>query len=468
MTIFKVWAVFFLYSVGISVFIQFVLLLYVFPILHAGDGLLIGGDWNFFHRLAVNLADQINQHGWSEWLLRPGTGPGQSVAGIAAAIYVITGVSKPYVLIPLHSLLHSLGAVVIVYLLEIIGVARRYAVVSALPFLIFPTAMLWYTQMHKDTYYIAGLLLCLFGWVKTTQVFSLSASKYFNQLLVALVSLSVGVLLIWTIRPYSIEILKGFALLMFLFAMIFFMVNLIYRRNNVFQSFFMLLIFFSTLFMLNELSFNAVNVKIDTKIYHTPSFSEKLVSSGKKQEQEQEQEQSVTYQQWETNPLLHAKLNDILERIYNYRVYFYYQQQYANTTFDQDKQLNSFSKMAMYIPRAMQVGFLAPFPNSWLESGSTKATTIMRRVSGIEMIIIYLLLPAILLSLFVWRRKIEYWMMITFSWYYIMVPVYALPNVGTIQRYRYAPLMLLVALGIAALFFLLKKKKTLSINNRVG
>ena len=85
-------------------------------------------------------------------------------AGIAAAIYAVT-VPKPYVLIPLFAALHATGATMVMCLIELFGIRRRLAVFAALPFLIGPTAHLWFTQIHKDTLYAPGLVFCLYGWV---------------------------------------------------------------------------------------------------------------------------------------------------------------------------------------------------------------------------------------------------------------------------------------------------------------
>ena len=44
----------------------------------------------------------------------------------------------------------------------------------------------------------------------------------------------------------------------------------------------------------------------------------------------------------------------------------------------------------------------------------------------------------------------ELWLFIFYSFYFSLIPVYALPNYGSLVRYRYGAIMLLVAIGIAA------------------
>ncbi|MGB9553189.1 MAG: hypothetical protein ACPL7L_02285, partial [bacterium] len=55
----KIWLLFFLYPLLVGLFIQFVALPYLFPSLHAGEGLMQGGDWLYFHQLAKDLAERI-------------------------------------------------------------------------------------------------------------------------------------------------------------------------------------------------------------------------------------------------------------------------------------------------------------------------------------------------------------------------------------------------------------------------
>jgi len=82
----------------------------------------------------------------------------------------------------------------------------------------------------------------------------------------------------------------------------------------------------------------------------------------------------------------------------------------------------------------------------------------MHLVYGFEMIIIYFCFLGFIFSILLWRRKIEFWIFITFSFYYALIPTYALPNIGTIVRYRYSAIMILVALGIGAFLHLYSKK----------
>ena len=160
----KVWFIFFLYSLGISVTVQFLILPILLPQFHMGHGLLDGGDWTFYHSLAVDLSNKIKEHGWHFWQLKPN---GFGLIGFISAIYSITGIFEPYVLIPFFSLLHSLGAICIVLLIEKLDFNRGVSFLSAIPFLIFPSSLLWVSQILKDVFTISGTLIILLAltWI---------------------------------------------------------------------------------------------------------------------------------------------------------------------------------------------------------------------------------------------------------------------------------------------------------------
>ena len=161
-TLVRVWSFFLLYSVFISLLIQFVVLPIMLPQYHMGNGLLDGGDWTFYHSKSIELSNIINTNGWSSWEMRP---RGFGILGFISAIYSFTGINEPYVLIPFFSTLHAIGAISIVAIIEKLGVSRSVAIISAIPFLIFPSSLLWVTQILKDVFTINGSLLILLGLV---------------------------------------------------------------------------------------------------------------------------------------------------------------------------------------------------------------------------------------------------------------------------------------------------------------
>lgn len=81
----------------------------------------------------------------------------------------------------------------------------------------------------------------------------------------------------------------------------------------------------------------------------------------------------------------------------------------------------------------------------------------MRRVSGIEMLVLYpLFLLGLPLATWRWRRRIEYWMICGFCFPVLTLCAYVVPNVGALHRLRYGFLMPLAALGLAAIWLTLQ------------
>ncbi len=197
--------IFLTYAVLVAALVQRVVLPYLFPAFHAGHGLLVGGDWIEFHRLAVERAEAIRAHGWEAWSLRP---EGQAPAGIAAAIYAIT-VPEPWTVIPVNAALHAGAALVLLRIVSRFVPDWRLAVAGVLPFFLYPSAMAWYTQNHKDAYFIAGLYLLLNAWV----VLACCDTWQGGRRRLAEVGLCTvgGAALVWLVRPYGVQMFQGLA-----------------------------------------------------------------------------------------------------------------------------------------------------------------------------------------------------------------------------------------------------------------
>ena len=105
-----------------------------------------------------------------------------------------------------------------------------------------------------------------------------------------------------------------------------------------------------------------------------------------------------------------------------------------------------------YLPRALQIGFLAPFPSAWLSDGSIAAGTVMRRVVSAEMLATYLGLMFLPLACWRYRRKPEFWFVLGFCTLLTLIHVYLIPNLGTLHRMRYGFLTAVVGIAISAAF----------------
>ena len=96
----------FVWALILGLLLQLFVLPNIFPDLHAGNGLMKGADWIWFNQIAVELADKINETGLDNWEFRPF---GQAPAGLAAAMYSLSGISKPFVYMPINAILFAVA-----------------------------------------------------------------------------------------------------------------------------------------------------------------------------------------------------------------------------------------------------------------------------------------------------------------------------------------------------------------------
>jgi hypothetical protein len=123
----------------------------------------------------------------------------------------------------------------------------------------------------------------------------------------------------------------------------------------------------------------------------------------------------------------------------------------AGSVLDAHVQIHSFQELALYVPRALQIGLLAPFPDMWFERGMTPGARLMRLVSGLEMSIAYVLLLGwiFLIPRIRGDRTAALVFVAVTCLAMIGVMSLAMPNVGTLYRMRYPLFMLVVGLGAA-------------------
>jgi hypothetical protein len=121
----------------------------------------------------------------------------------------------------------------------------------------------------------------------------------------------------------------------------------------------------------------------------------------------------------------------------------------AATNVDADVYLQSAGAMLAYLPRAAQIAFLAPFPTQWLDPEVRGASAAMRRLAAVEMLGIYLALALLPCAIWLWRRRVELWLVLVLCGGMLLLDGLVLTNAGAIHRARYGFIMTLVALGIA-------------------
>lgn len=431
----KIWIFFFLYTTTASAFIQLILLPYITPSWHAGNGLISSlFDCISFHRMAVDMAHNIHVYGWTAWQFLP---QGQSPVGLIAAIYALT-FPQPWVIIPLNSFIHATSAIILLRIITLFLPDIKKAVFCVLPFLLYPSAATWYAQIHKDGYFILGIFLVIYGLIEFSRCLI-----FFKKMIGVVKSFFLfifGILLVWFVRPYLLQYIIMLCSVVLFSAVIYSLISSFkVKKLMVVLNGGLICLFFTAVLYLFYSQGNPALTNCDRKIIELKT-------------------KELTLKSIPISLSLVVQKN--VNSIIGLRDGFIMANGVANAKggIDNTIRFSNASDIFLYLPRAAQVVLFSPFPQFWFSKGSFESNTLMRRICGLEMIGIYFALFFLLFAIWFWRRRIELWIILFFCMSILLLQGLVINNIGTLYRLRYGLLMPLVALGIAGLIKLLENK----------
>lgn len=414
-----VWSLSFLYAVAVGLTLQ-KLVLPLVPSLHAGHGLL-HQDALHYHLVAVQLAERIQEIGWSEWRLFPAIGGGTGNVGLLSALYVWFG-PNPAWFLPFAAAAHATGSTVLYLLGPVVWpgrVGRVGGLAAAVLFVLYPSAMLSYGQNYKDPFSVAGTMLVVYGFLcAVTGSYQVRSKRI-------LAAMTAGILLVWTVRPYVLFVVSGGLVV----ALLILAANAAFRhrwdseRSALARGIVCIVLILTSACVLpkgrNQDGFNA------------ESLVSRLAAS--------------SYQGWEwkSSRWVPAPIEEGLKRLSVLRVGFavHGASVGAGSQIDADRIPDSAGGALAYMPRAAIVGLLAPFLSSWMEKMS-----LFRVVGAMETALWYLLIPGLLWALMVRPSPAMLSGMIVCG---IMMTFYSYiqPNIGTLYRVRGGPLFFFILCG---------------------
>lgn len=410
--------------------LQLLVLPLLLPNFHAGNGLLLGGDWTGFHNIAVEFRQLILSEGWSAWRLSP---KGHSPSGIASAIYALT-ISKPYVLIPINAALHATAGTVLMQIIRLIGVGDRTAFVASLSFVLPLSAMAWYAQIGKDGFYFAGAYLSLYGWIILSRLSTWQIG--WRAVFRGLLPLFVGLLLMGVVRIYSFQLMQGIGIFFSMALTILFITRgakgaLSWRRCALAIATLLLIPVF--------LKFAPIETRGSTEIPQqniAPGFTWHGTDFAR--------------DKWRPTDLVPRFIDNSFLKIAVLRHGYLVTPGYdsSSSMVDRNIELLCVKDFFSYFPRALQLGLFAPFPSEWMESDRAGAPRIMFNIATCEMLVVYVSLIFLPYTIWLFRTKVEMWLTFSFGGILLLIYSYATPNIGSLYRLRYGFLMLLVALGL--------------------
>ncbi len=433
----RLWVAVFVYVVIVASMVQLVILPYLLPAWNEGDGLLIHGDWNTFNTLAKDLAQRIHAEGWHAWTLRPS---GQAPAGIAAAVYTLTW-PKPWTLIPLNAILHATAAVALFSILVRFTQSERRAAWLTVPFVVFPTSLLWTTQILKDAYSIPGYLLYLLAWVAwVDRERSPTIGRFAGSLALA----ASGAFLIWIVRPYQLTLLLLVSTIVALGVAVWLTVTAARARRWAPP----LLRFLGGVALIAVLLIWPGQQESAGWEEIAPSAIPTAPPAGSTAAAT---ESGTPVDAWNRTSWLPLSIDEGFATVGKIRARSARGAQGAASNWHEEIQFADAFDVASFIPEAAFVGLFAPFPSMWGAEGSFGTSTWMRRVSAAAMVLIYVSYVFLPVAIWRWRRKMGPWIVLAMGLGMIVIMSTATVNVGTLSRVRYGFLMPIVSLGYAGL-----------------
>ena len=405
----------------------------------------MAGDPQYYHSLALKKANEIRQGGIGEFELRP---EGQGPAGIASLLYLV-GISS-YGLVVLNAAFHAL-AVVVMALILMRWFPCRISIIATLPLAISPGMIVWFSQINKDSFAVAGALLFTWGLLKLA---SPESRLTLRDGLIALLVALTGMMLTWVVRPYVNQILLPITALVLVAALLWRV-----RRGPDNAG----LVLFTTygVLVLACLGLLGKGAASDATLATLESF---------KGFQSRAQSESVSAQCLSTIDERHWRNEQFLPDFVDRKLKAMMGQRCLTFTLletqdnvatrksiiDTDKLPRGSAEALGYVPRAALLGVFAPWPDRWGYNFNNEFS-VFYTVAPVEAALLYVGLASLL---FLIARNRAWSLLITIGLCMAVMTACAMapPFLGALYRYRYPWWTLLICMGVAAMLVALLRK----------
>jgi len=398
------------------------------PSMHAGFGLM-NNDAIYFHQVAEAMAVKIHTSGWTWsaiWPIAEGT---RGNVAVLAILYALFG-ADPSLILPINAAFHATSGVLIFLIVQLLcpgQVGRVAGVVAAVLFVILPSGLNWYAQVHKDGYAIAGTFLVLYAWLRFRKHYIGVRST-----VIFLVASSAGILLILFVRPYNTVFLVVVTGVWVVAAALLTMIKSSWRSQG---SYFLFTLFVWLIFLKVAAS---AGQNLDPYSKWGGSQSNIEVCSK---------------WQWQQSSWLPAPVEKYAETAARTRAGLICSNFEASSNVDRERLPNRVADIIAYMPRVLAISMLGPFPDMWFNPVS-----MVRLVGALEVLIWYLLIPGVLLAIRYYGSK-GLMLCLLFALCYLAIYGFIIGNMGTLHRVRYPFLMLFMAVGVMGWAGLIEKSR---------
>ena len=165
---------------------------------------------------------------------------------------------------------------------------------------------------------------------------------------------------------------------------------------------------------------------------------------------------------WMYSKWVPDKIENQLVKLARYREKFCTCCPYAGSNIDTYIRFHNVEDVFRYVPRALEIGWLAPFPNFVSKPAKTSGR-ISRIIVGIEMFMLYFFMAGVVIWIVSKGISFEFLMLFCWATFFILLISLTMVNMGTLYRWRHIYFLPVFIYGVGGwLTFLDRKDKTYS------
>lgn len=387
------------FHLAVSAFMSWIVQTPHFRSYHADSGLwMFAGDSVAYHNEALRLLGYLKSGDYVGWW-RTAEWPHARWISLSYAIFV----PHPLAFALINALTWT-TSVVFVYniVYQLFPNHRRLAVGSALAFGLCPSYIAHTTQLLKDPFYVLGILMVIWGWISL-----LNNRRAISFCLLV----GFGIQLVYSNRPYMLE---AFVCLSFLA-----LILVVWRARSSWA--------YASLAFILVLGLYSYQHKLLTKILRPTEGQYEVLG------QADEQLKQKTSIRQNILSFLKNRFAEIGAMRVHYSEYYYD----AGSNVDTEVRFRTIGDLVSYIPRALQVGFLSPFPGQWFDKPKT-AGGATRILAGLEMVCWYTLMVGFLYfsASAAIPLQVRIWLLVYCVGLVLFITL-AVTNIGALQRMRF-------------------------------
>ena len=427
---------------------------------HNGNGL-----WNAtkdsikYHEEARRSVFYLQEGLWSMWW---NLYPGHEHVRIISGIYWITGYSEPIAYEVFNSFAWA-ASVILIYKTSLLLFTKNNKIaLIAILFFFQPSILISSTQMLREPIFLLGFSLLIYC---TIALLTKNSNKF-----KIICTLQVAIFLLILIRDY----LSGFFIV---FLIILSLIAIFQKKLSLLQ----IILMMSPLLIFENITFNtylqeASKISLIQQEILIADYKEKEKEKSGAEEladkaeikagmtKEEAEIVEIARQRYEKTLLgsIDKKLSGVSRKISSVRYGFRAVNSGAGSSLDTETLFLSFGDIFNYIPRALQISFLSPFPNQWLEE-RVEVGVLGSILSGIEIFFWYFILLGCAYLLI--KKPLIYIPMTSIfivSFSVILLIAISIPNLGAIYRMRQPymlPFYIYGAYGLNLIFAKLSQQK---------